>query len=98
MRRFKVTGKPYFQLPLGDFRSARHCHLMTCLATENHSLIKANRGTHGKIVVLAVAVSMIFVAAVSAFSITKPDAGARAHGPVVKAKTTVSVARGDTAR
>ena len=69
---------------------------MTCLATENHSLIKASRSTHGKIVVLGLAVSMIFVAAVSAFSIAKPDAGARAHGPVVKAKTTVSVAQGGT--
>ena len=32
MRRFKVTGKPYLQLPLGDFRAVRHRHLMTCLA------------------------------------------------------------------
>lgn len=71
---------------------------MTWLATENHSLIKASRSTHGKIVVLAVVVSMTFIAAVSALSVTKPDAGARAHGPAVKAKTTVSVARGDTAR
>jgi hypothetical protein len=96
VRRFKVTGKPYFQLPLGDVRSARHRHRMTCLATENHSLIKASRSTHGKVVVLAIAVSMIFVAAVSAFGVTKPDA--RTAGPIVKAKTTVSVARGDTAR
>ena len=63
---------------------------------ENHSLIEANRSTHGKIVVLAVAVSLIFVAAVSAFSVTKPDTGARAHGPVLKAKTTVSVAGRET--
>jgi hypothetical protein len=69
---------------------------MTCLATENHSLIKANRGTHGKIVLLAVAVSLVFVAAVSAFSVAKPDA--RTAGPIVKAKTAVNVARGDTAR
>ena len=58
---------------------------------ENHSLIKASRRTHGKIVLLAVAVSMIFVAAVSAFSVTKPDTGARAHGPIVKAKTTLEI-------
>lgn len=64
---------------------------------ENHSLIKASRGTHGKIVVLAAAVSMVFVAAVSAFGVTKPDAGARVHGPIVKAKTTVTIARDETA-
>ena len=69
---------------------------MTCLATENHSLIKANRGTHGKIVVLAVAVSLVFVAAVSAFSVAKPDA--RTAGPIVKAKTTVSIAQGEPTR
>ena len=63
---------------------------------ENHSLIKASRRTHGKIVLLAVAVSMIFVAAVSAFGVTKPDTGARAHGPIVKAKTTLSVAGRET--
>ena len=65
---------------------------------ENHSLIKASRSTHGKIVLLAVVVSMIFVAAVSAFSVTKSDTGARAHGPIVKAKTPVSVAQGEAAR
>jgi hypothetical protein len=63
---------------------------------ENHSLIKASRGTHGKIVVLAVAVSMVFVAVVSAFGVVKPDAG-RTAGPIVKAKTTVSIARGEPA-
>ena len=71
---------------------------MTCLATEDHSLIKAKRSTHGKIVVLALAVSTVFAAAVSAFSVTKPDAGARTHGPVVKAKTTIGVARGEPTR
>jgi hypothetical protein len=63
---------------------------------ENHSLIKASRGTHGKIVVLAVAVSMVFVAVVAAFGVVKPDAG-RTAGPIVKAKTTVSIARGEPA-
>ena len=63
---------------------------------ENHSLIKASRGTHGKIVALAVAVSMVFVAAVSAFGVVKPDAG-RTVGPIVKAKATVTIARGETA-
>ena len=64
---------------------------------ENHSLIKASRGTHGKIAVLAIAVSLVFVAFVAAFGAAKIDQGARAHGPIVKAKTTVSVARGETA-
>jgi hypothetical protein len=63
---------------------------------ENHSLIKASRGTHGKIVVLAVAVSIIFVAVVGAFGVTRPDAGARVHGPIVKAKAPVTIARGET--
>ena len=64
---------------------------------ENHSLIKANRSTHGKIALLAVAVSMIFVAVVAAFDVTRPDAGARTAGPIVKAKATVSIARREPA-
>ena len=64
---------------------------------ENHSLIKASGRTHGKIALLAVAASMIFVAVVAAFGVTKSDSGARAHGPVVKAKPTVSIASGETA-
>ena len=63
---------------------------------DNHSLINANRSTHGKIVVLAVAVSMVFVAAVSAFGVAKPE-GARTAGPIVKAKAPVTVARRDAA-
>ena len=65
---------------------------------ENHSLIKANRTTHGKIALLAVTVSLVFIAVVSSFGATRTDAGGRAHGPVVKAKTTVSVATRDTVR
>ena len=64
---------------------------------ENHSLIKASRGTHGKIVVLAVAVSMVFVAVVAAFGVAKTDQGARAYGPIVKAKTSVSIAQREAA-
>lgn len=65
---------------------------------ENHSLIKASRGTHGKIVVLALAISWVFFAFVAASVVTTPDASVRVHGPVVKAKTTVSVAGRDAAR
>ena len=61
----------------------------------NHSLINANGNTHAKIALLAVAVSLVFVAVVSASSVTHSDAGARASGPVVKATTTVSVAKTD---
>jgi hypothetical protein len=64
---------------------------------ENHSLIKASRSTHGKIVLLAVAVSLVFVATVSAFSVIKPDAGARTAGPIIKARSTVTIARRDIA-
>ena len=63
---------------------------------ENHSLIKASRGTHGKIVVLAVAVSMVFVAFIAASGVTRPE-GARTAGPIVKAKATVTIARRDIA-
>jgi len=61
----------------------------------NHSLISASGQTHAKIALLAVAVSMVFVAVVSAPGVTKSDTGARAYGPVVKATTTVNVARSD---
>jgi hypothetical protein len=64
---------------------------------ENHSLIKASRGTHGKIALAAVAVSMVFVAFVAASLVIKPDAGARTAGPIVKAKPTVTIARRDAA-
>ena len=63
----------------------------------NHSLITASGNTHAKIALLAVAVSVVFVAVVSASGITKSDGiGARAHGPVVKATTTMSVAKSDS--
>ena len=65
---------------------------------ENHSVIRASGSTHGKIALLAVAASMVFVAVVSAFRVTKADGGARANGPIVKATTTISIARRDTAR
>ena len=59
----------------------------------NHSLISASRNTHAKIAALAVAVSLVFVAVVSATGVTRSDtAGARAYGPVVKAVTTTTVA------
>ena len=64
----------------------------------NHSLINASRNTHAKMALLAVAVSFVFLAVVSASGVTRSDGfGARTHGPVVKATTTVDVAKGGTA-
>jgi hypothetical protein len=59
----------------------------------NHSLISANGHTHVKIALLAVAVSMVFMAVVSASTGTRSDAGAHAYGPVVKATTSTSIAK-----
>jgi hypothetical protein len=67
------------------------------LAMNNHSLISASRNTHAKIALLAVAVSVVFMAVVSASSITRQDSGARVHGPVVKATTLTNVAKSDGA-
>jgi hypothetical protein len=59
----------------------------------NHSLINASGGTHAKITLLALAVSLVFVVVVSASGITRDDAfGAKTYGPVVKATTTITVA------
>jgi len=59
----------------------------------NHSLISASGNTHVKIAALAVAVSLVFVAVVSATGVTRSDtSGARAYGPVVKATTTTNIA------
>lgn len=58
----------------------------------NHSLIGASGNTHAKIAALAFAVSVAFVTVVAASGVTKPDTGARAYGPVVKATTTTTVA------
>ena len=57
----------------------------------NHSLINASGNTHAKIAALAVVVSFVFMAVVSASGVTKSDS-ARAYGPVVKATTTTAVA------
>lgn len=61
----------------------------------NHSLISANSNTHAKIALLAVAVSVVFVAVVSASGITRQDS-AKSFGPVVKANTTMNVAKSDS--
>jgi hypothetical protein len=59
----------------------------------NHSLINATGKTHAKITLLAVAVSLVFVAVVSAAGVTRSDGfGARSYGPVVKATTTTTIA------
>ena len=59
----------------------------------NHSLISASRNTHAKIAFLALVVTVVFVAVVSASGVTRSDSGA--HGPVVKATTTTSIAKSD---
>ena len=60
---------------------------------DNHSLINASGNTHAKIALLGIAVSLVFVAVVSASSITRTDSGARSYGPIVKATTTSTVAK-----
>jgi hypothetical protein len=62
----------------------------------NHSLTSASGSTHAKIALLAVAATVVFMAVVSASGVTKSDA--RAHGPVVKATTTTTVAGGALVR
>jgi hypothetical protein len=57
----------------------------------NHSLISASGTTHAKIAGLAVAVSMVFMAVVSASGVTRSE-GARAYGPVIKATTATAIA------
>ncbi len=64
---------------------------------DNHSLINASGHTHAKIALLAFAVSMIFVAAVSGVGSGKSDiTGARVYGPIVKASPAISVAGSNT--
>ena len=58
----------------------------------NHSLISASGNTHAKIAALGIAVSLVFVAVISASSMTRTDSSARTYGPVVKATTTTNVA------
>ena len=59
----------------------------------NHSLTTANGKTHAKITLLAVAVSLVFVAVVSAAGVTRSDGmTSRSYGPVVKAPSTVTIA------
>ena len=57
----------------------------------NHSLISANAKTHAKIGFVALAVSAVFVAMVSASGATKSDA-TRVATPVVKASAVMKVA------
>ena len=63
---------------------------------DNHSLINASGNTHAKIALLGIAVSLVFMAVVSASSITRSDTGARSYGPIVKATTTLTVAKSDS--
>jgi hypothetical protein len=57
----------------------------------NHSLISASGNTHAKIAALGIAVSLVFMAVISASGTTRTDS-ARAYGPVVKATTMTNVA------
>ena len=65
----------------------------------NHSLTSASGKTHAKMAFLAVAVSLVFVAVVSASGFTRSDDfGAKTYGAVVKARTTIMVAGNDRSR
>ena len=61
----------------------------------NHSLINASGTTHAKIGFVALAVSAVFVALVSATGMKSDLAGARASSPVVVSGTTLKVAASD---
>jgi hypothetical protein len=56
----------------------------------NHSLITASGNTHAKIALLGIAVSLVFVAVISASGVTRSDAPS--YGPIVKATTMTTVA------
>ena len=58
----------------------------------NHSLLSASGNTHAKIAGLAVAVSLVFMAVVSATGLSTSDTLARVHGPIVKATTMTTIA------
>lgn len=58
----------------------------------NHSLISASGNTHAKIAALGIAVSLVFVALISASGATRTDTSARSYGPIVKATTATTVA------
>jgi len=64
----------------------------------NHSLISASGNTHAKIAALGIAVSLVFVAVISASGVTRSDSSARSYGPVVKATTATTVAGGAVVR
>ncbi len=61
----------------------------------NHSLINASGKTHAKIGFVALAVSAIFVAMVSASGVKSNVAGARASGPAVVSGAAMKVAASD---
>jgi hypothetical protein len=63
----------------------------------NHSLISASGNTHAKIAALGLAVSLLFVAVISASGVTRSDS-TRSYGPVVKATSATTVAGGAVVR
>jgi len=57
----------------------------------NHSLIEADSMTHVKIALVALVATVVFMVVVSASGLARWDS-MLVHGPVVKAKTTTTIA------
>ncbi len=64
----------------------------------NHSLISASGNTHAKIAALGLAVSLVFVAVISASGVTRGASAARSYGPIAKATSSTTVAGGALVR
>ena len=62
---------------------------------KNHSLIDADSNTHLKIVAVALVATVVFMVVVSASGLARWDS-MLVHGPVVKAKTTTTIAGSST--
>jgi hypothetical protein len=60
---------------------------------KNHSLIDADSNTHVKIAAVALVASVVFMVVVSLSGVAHWD-NLAAHGPVVKATTTTTIAGG----
>ena len=61
---------------------------------KNHSLIDADSNTHVKIAAVALVASVVFMVVVSVSGVARWDNLASAHGPVVKATTSTTIAGG----
>jgi hypothetical protein len=60
---------------------------------KNHSLIDADSNTHVKIAAVALVASVVFMVVVSVSGVARWESVA-AHGPIVKATTTTTIAGG----